>query len=415
MIRQRIGQMALAATAAWGFAAAAQAGDITFWTWRQEDKAAYTELFNDFTKANPDIHVKFEALPDDNYPTLVSAGLAAGHGADVIQAHAYGWLEQYAKAGYFLAIDEAVVPELANQPADALRSSTLRADKKIYSMPFASQTLGVFVNNEVFAKAGVKPAATWDEFIQLCKTLKDKGVIPIANGLGTSWFNEMFVLDLTNPFLGPSFVDDLQTGKATFKDPRYVAALGHLLELRDYMPPGFSGVDYPTSQQLFLTGRAGMFIGGSFEIASFRQQNPKIDMSFVAPPAPKAGDPRYVTKFFDGGYAINAKSKDIPDAIKLVRWMGTKEYGDKFSALLGNISPIKGVVIADPMLAEVARLNQVAMPQINVVYFRFEKPTGSELLQGGIQKMMAGTITPAELGANMTQGIARYYGPFQGK
>ena len=28
-----------------------------FWTWRQEDKAAYNELFADFTKANPGHHM----------------------------------------------------------------------------------------------------------------------------------------------------------------------------------------------------------------------------------------------------------------------------------------------------------------------------------------------------------------------
>ncbi len=74
--------------------------------------------------------------------------------------------------------------------------------------------------------------------------------------------------------------------------------------------------------------------------------------------------------------------------------MGTKEFGDKFSALLGNISPIKGVEIKDPLLAKVAKLNETAMPHINVVYFRFQKPTGSEILQGDITKMMAGSITP---------------------
>jgi len=52
----RIGRVALAAAALWGFAAtAAQAVEVSFWTWRQEDKAAYNELFADFTKANPDI------------------------------------------------------------------------------------------------------------------------------------------------------------------------------------------------------------------------------------------------------------------------------------------------------------------------------------------------------------------------
>jgi raffinose/stachyose/melibiose transport system substrate-binding protein len=156
-----------------------------------------------------------------------------------------------------------------------------------------------------------------------------------------------------------------------------------------------------------------MFAGGSFEIANFRKQNPKLDMTFIAPPAPAAGAPRLVSKFFDGGYAVNAKSTNQADALKLVRWMGTKQFGDKFSALLGNISPIKGVTIADPMLAEVAKLNETSAPYITAVYFRYDSPTGSELLQSGIQKMMAGSMTPAEVGASMTQGIARYFKPFQ--
>ncbi|MCX7384288.1 MAG: hypothetical protein NT133_23355 [Alphaproteobacteria bacterium] len=93
--------------------------------------------------------------------------------------------------------------------------------------------------------------------------------------------------------------------------------------------------------------------------------------------------------------------------------MGTKQFGDKFAALLGNISPIKGVTLSDPMLAEVAKLNETSMPYITAVHFRYETPTGSELLQSGVQKMMAGSMTPAEVGASLTQGISRYFKPFQ--
>lgn len=414
MISARIGKLALAATAAWGMAfSAAHAADITFWTWRQEDKAAYTELFGDFTKANPDIHVKIEAFDPANYATILSTALAAGHGGDVLHTRAYGALETFAKAGYLLALDPKAVPELANLPADALASETLRADGKVYSLSFASQTLGVFINKDVFAKAGVQPPATWDAFLAACKALKAKGVIPLANGTATAWMDEVMASVFINPFLGPQFVADIQSGKASFEDKRYTAALGRLLELRDYMPPGFTGVDYATSQQLFLTGRAAMFAGGSFEIANFRKQNPKLNMDFIAPPAPSAGVPRYVSKFYDGGYAVNAKSAHQADALKLVRYMGTPAYGTKFAALLGNISPIKGVVINDPLLAEVAKLNETSMPYIMAVYFRFDSPTGSELLQSGLQKMMGGSATPEQVGADITKGVSRYYKPFQ--
>ena len=413
---KRIGRRMLAATIAAGalFAPAlAQAGEVTFWTWRQEDRAAYAELFAEFMKANPGITVKFESFAVEQYATVLSTALAAGKGGDVIHTRAYGGLEQFAKAGYLLPLDTSNVPELANLPDDAKASLTLRADGKVYSYAFASQTLGLYVNNEVFKRAGVTPPTTWAEMIAVSKTLKDKGVVPLANGMATAWMAEVFTSIFTNPLVGPEFSADLLSGKATFSDPRYVGALTKLLELRDYMPPGFTGIDYPTAQQLFLSGRAAMFAGGSFEIANFRKQNPKLDMSFIAPPAPQAGAPRLVSKFFDGGYAVNAKSTNQADALKLVRFMGTKQFGDRFSALLGNISPIKGVTIADPMLAEVAKLNETSAPYITAVYFRYDSPTGSELLQAGIQKMMAGSMTPAEVGASMTQGIARYFKPFQ--
>ncbi|WP_245518561.1 extracellular solute-binding protein, partial [Mesorhizobium sp. M4B.F.Ca.ET.169.01.1.1] len=101
-------------------------------------QAAYSEadvraMTEAFTKANPDIHVKFESFPDENYPTIVSTALAGGKGGDVIHTHAYGWLEQFVKAGYFEPLDMATVPSLANQPADALVSGTYRADKRVYS------------------------------------------------------------------------------------------------------------------------------------------------------------------------------------------------------------------------------------------------------------------------------------------
>ncbi|HEV2603315.1 MAG TPA: extracellular solute-binding protein [Microvirga sp.] len=417
--RQAIKTLALAGTAAAsgslgsGQAFAQQTTELSFWTWRQEDRSQYAQLFADFIKKNPDIKVNFQGYEAQNYGTVLSTALAAGKGPDVIHVRAYGGTEQFAKSGYLEPLSREAVPELANFSDEALLSNSLRADKKVYAVPFASQTLGLFTNQEVFDKHGLKAPTTWDELIQVSKTLKDKGVIPIANGMSTVWMVEVFTSVFAPAFHGKEFIEDVAAGKATFEDPRYVGALEKLLELRDYMPPGFGGIDYPTSQQLFLSGRAGMFAGGSFEIANFRRQNPSIKMEFHAPPAAKAGGPRYVSLFYDGGYAVNAKSEKKDAAMKLVRYMGTKEFGDKFSALLGNISPIKGVEISDPMLARVSQLNASSVPYVMAVYFRFQDPTGSTLLQQGIQKMMNGQATPAQVASDVTKGIATYHEPFK--
>ena len=403
---------ALLTAAVLGLATPAWAGELTFWTWRQEDRAAYAELFAAFTKAHPGITVKFEAFPNEQYPTILSTALAGGKGADVLHTRAYGGLEQLARAGYVRPLNDAV-PELAGFPAAALASTSLRADKRVYSVPFASQTLGLFINRDVFARAGVTPPTTWQEMLALCRALKTRGITPLANGTQSPFMTEMLTSTVTNPFLGEAFIADIRAGRATFEDPRYIAALERLLELREFMPQGFSGVDYPTMQQLFVSGRAAMFLGGSFEIANFRKQNPRINMDFIAPPAPEAGAPRPVSLFYDGGYAINAKSANDADAVTLLRHMASKPFGDRFTQLLGNLSPIPGVTVGDELLARVAALNAVSLPYLTVVDFRYDSPTGSELLQNAVQRMMSGNATPAQVGAEMTAGIARNYPPFQ--
>ena len=65
------------------------------------------------------------------------------------------------------------------------------------------------------------------------------------------------------------------------------------------------------------------------------------------------------------------------------------------------------------MLAQVAELNATSAPYVMVTYFRFQEPTGSTLLQPGVQKMMNGQATPAQVGAEITKGIATYYEPFK--
>ena len=143
-------------------------------------------------------------------------------------------------------------------------------------------------------------------------------------------------------------------GTATFEDPRFVGALEKLTEITDYLPDGYTGIDYPTAQQLFLTGRAAMFAGGSWEIANFRKQNADLNFDIMPSPAPNTGDPRLVSTFFDGGYAINANSEHEEEALEFLRFTATQGFGQKLVSLLGNISPVPGVSFDDPILSKVS-------------------------------------------------------------
>src|SRR3954463_2818318 len=120
--------------------------DLTFWSWRQEDRAFYQDIIKKFQEKEPDISVKFETYAPENYQTILSTALAAGRGPDVIQVRAYGNLESVATPGYLLALDQQTMPELANFPDTALAAETLRSDNKVYAVPFATQTMLIVYN-----------------------------------------------------------------------------------------------------------------------------------------------------------------------------------------------------------------------------------------------------------------------------
>src|SRR3954464_13705444 len=202
--------------------------DLTFWSWRQEDRAFYQDIIKKFQEKDPEITVKFETYAPENYQTILSTALAAGRGPDIIQARAYGNLETIAAPGYLLALEKQNVPELANFPEAALAAETLRSDGKVYAVPFATQTMLIIYNKKIFKDAGVNPPQTWDELMVLCQALKAKSINPFSNGTATAWQNETIVGALLSSMLGKSFEDDIVAGKANFTDPRFVNALSKL-------------------------------------------------------------------------------------------------------------------------------------------------------------------------------------------
>lgn len=399
--------------AALSVSAPAFAQELSFWSWRQEDRAVYEDLIAKFEAANPGITVKFQPYEASSYATILSTALSAGNAPDLMMVRAYGAFETVAAGGYLAPLTVEDVPGLADLPEAALTAQTLRADGQVYGVPFASQTMLVIYNKDIYDQLGLSIPQTWEEFMANAKAVTDAGMFGFANGTATAWQNETIVSALGSSTIGRDFFDDVQKGEADFTDPRFVAGLKAVQEASQYFPKGFIGLDYASSQQLFASGMAAMFAGGSFELANFRSQNPDINLGVFAAPGPNAEDEKLVGRFFDGGYAANADSANLDAAKKFLSFTATQEFGQEFANRLGNITPIPGVTLENPLLQAVAELNEHSAPYIMLTNFRYEEPSGSVLLQAQVQKMLAGETDAETAAKTVTDGIALYHEPFQ--
>ncbi|HEY9593074.1 MAG TPA: extracellular solute-binding protein [Spirochaetia bacterium] len=406
--------LGVALVAGMAFAQAGKKTTVNFWTWRPEDVGAYEQLLSVFEKQNPTIDVVQTAQKNTEYNTILAAALSGGAGPDVFQSRAYGGLETFAQSGFMEPL-ETRVPELKSFPRAALLGATSIKDKKIYGVPFASQTLFVYYNKKIYADLGLKVPDTWEQLISNLEAIKKAGITPIANGAKEGWTLEVMMGALCPNFYGANaFYDNVVAGRTTFQDPKFQASLEKLKELTPYMPDLYMGVSYTDMQSAFINEIAAHFIGGSFEAGYFSAQNKDLQFDVFPAPVAKAGDPHYVSVYADGNFSMNAKSRNKDAAAKLLRFFAGKTTGDFFIKTLKQVSSVPGVdTSADPFIAKVLTLQKFSTPYVFLVGFRYQQPTGSALIQSALQGFLAGKIDSAEVCRQVQEGIATYYAPFK--
>src|SRR5207302_4719812 len=109
----------LAVALAAGLCPAGAAGQgqaqMTFWSWRGEDRAFYEGMIKQFEAQNPGTSIEFQTYKPTEYSTVLSAAMQAGKAPALVHLRAYGARRPFARPE-FLAPPGAVVPELQVVP-----------------------------------------------------------------------------------------------------------------------------------------------------------------------------------------------------------------------------------------------------------------------------------------------------------
>ncbi len=394
------------------------ATEISFWSWRTEDKAFYEGQIAKFQAKYPDIAIKFTPYLNTEYNAILSTALTAGKGPDIIQMRPYGGMANLSDAGNFMALTVKDVPALGKLSAGILAGAQGYQDKKQYGYPYAISAMGIFYNPEMLQAAGVKALPTnWDQLINAFNKVKVAGMLPLGNTGGNGPALEQLHATVGPTFYGGTqFFNDVVSGKKTFTDRAYVASLKAVKDLAAYMPAGFEGIDYNTARGLFANEKAAFYFGGNYELGYFRSLNPSLQAGWMAPVAKSPGSPKYVSTWADGAYAINSKTASKAAALKFLNFLASKEFGQALVDEIAFIPTAPYVKITDPVVKKInSSRSSLGTPFLNVVGFRYATPTSSNILQPGFQKLVAGVTTPEQLAKDVQAAVSSWYAPQKGK
>lgn len=132
----------------------------------------------------------------------------------------------------------------------------------------------LWINPDVFEKAGAKPPQSLDELFTAADKLKAAGFIPLAHG-GQPWQDGTVFEDLALAILGPedfrkAFVDldrDVLSGN------KMVEAFAALKKLRGYIDNNAAGRDWNSATAMVMNGKAGMQIMGDWAKSEWSAAN----------------------------------------------------------------------------------------------------------------------------------------------
>lgn len=243
----------------------------------------------------------------------------------------------------------------------------MEEDGSVYSVSNQRQNIGYFYNKEMFEKAGVTPAKTWDEFMSNNAKLKKAGFTPLALMTGENawttnlWLAAMIGTDGTdgNAFMNTSY-------PTNYSNSSVIKALEMIQTcLKEYTTPDAVGALYANAANNFEQGNVAMIANGPWMCPDFTDETKSI---------PGFGDKVGVALYpedglvsqFEVGYILctNGKSKEEQEgALEFLKFK-TGEYAQSVFLEKAGVLPLTDNVklsdeykAANPILTDLINLS----------------------------------------------------------
>jgi multiple sugar transport system substrate-binding protein len=225
-------------------------------------KQAIQALIDAFNKKGAS-QASLNTVASETFRTQLPTYLTSSNPPDVMTWYAGSVARSYADKG--LLLDVSDVWSGVSGYSDALKQLSTDNGKQIF-IPTSYYFWGLFYRKSNFAKWGVQEPTTWADFLQVCETIKSKGVTPIGLGAdnSTPWVASGWFDYLNIRINGANYHRELLAGKHSFADPQVHKVFDQWKTALPYFDPKGTALSFQDATTNLLQGRTGMMLIGTF-------------------------------------------------------------------------------------------------------------------------------------------------------
>jgi multiple sugar transport system substrate-binding protein len=289
---------------------------ITWWgMW--EDQTIVAPIIAEYESKNPKVKINYIKQSHQDYRERLTNAFAKGTGPDIFRFH-NTWVPMFRGELDTLPASVMSASEFATT-FYPIATSDLTSGTGLVGIPLMYDGLGLYINEEIFAKEGKTPPVTWDDLRTLAieLTQKDDQDLITRSGIAMGrtenvdhWQEILALLMIQN---GVNLSNP--TGKLAEDALNYFTIFSRVDGVWDSaMPP---------STIAFAAGKTAMYLGPSWRAFEIREQNPNLKFRVVKVPQvakqnPSEPDTAYATYWVEG---VWSRSKNKEESWKFVKFL----------------------------------------------------------------------------------------------
>ena len=399
---------------------------VTVWSWRSQDAPLWQTVAKD-----TGVKINFRAVNATSYDSVLQTAMNGGSGPDIFYDRAGTGTMTYGAAGLAKPLDNIV--DFSGMNKTSLDAAQYQG--KTYGVPFAIQTMEMFYNKDILKKYDLPVPTSWAKLMSDMSTLKDKGVTPMEVMGTQQWLLALQLYAIEASTAPNSWNKDLVDKKASLTDKPFVQSLAAFQQLAPYFEKNWQAVGSAGNEQEtdFALGKTAFIIDGIFDTATINQVGKDLNYGQVLVPSPSGQTPQ-IEWYVDGNISMNSKIKDKGEAAaakKVIAFTAKKKFGDAFSKIAGEISPIEGVTIPSkytlstqaydwfqksPVSPVIGIRSPLDTPPVDPTSLK-KKKSAVDTNQGifseqqtDIDDLLSGKITPEQEAAKLQKALQWYFG-----
>lgn len=355
-------------------------------------KETFAAIVAKFEELNPDITVKVNTTAHEEFKKGVRIWLASDTPPDVITWFAGNRAMFFVEKDLILDITDVwEEADLYTTFPKGFQSISFK-DGKAYFLPDTYYGWAMYYRKSIFDQYNLTPPKTWDEFLNVCATLKENGITPITIGTKYRWTAAGWFDYLNMRVNGPAFHMGLMFGEEKYTDERVLKVFETWRELLDngYFLDNAASYSWQEAVQFMVKGEAAMYLMGQFILDSV-PDDIEGDMDFfqfpiIDPDVPVGEDAP------TDGYMIPKKAKNVEDAKKFLKFLSSVEAQRIQVEKVGRIVTNKDVPL--DLYPPLTQKSIKMMQEVDAVAQFYDRDTVPEMADKGMDGMMEWWYNP---------------------